>query len=68
MNDDEIKGKWEKAQGYAKDKAGEAVGNPDLEAEGEAQRAAGKAQEKVGEARRKAGEAVEDVGERIKGH
>jgi uncharacterized protein YjbJ (UPF0337 family) len=68
MNEDEIKGKWEQAKGYAKDKAGEATGDPDLEAEGEAQRAGGKAQEKVGEARRKAGEAVEDIGERIKGH
>ena len=44
--------------GYVKDKAGEATKNPDLEAEGEAQRAGGEAQEMVGKARRKAGETV----------
>ena len=35
MNRDEIKGKAEKAKGYVKDKAGEILNNPDLEAEGE---------------------------------
>jgi uncharacterized protein YjbJ (UPF0337 family) len=68
VNKDEIKGKWEKAKGYVKDKAGEATKNPDLEAEGEAQQAGGEAQEMVGKARRKAGETVEKVADKIKGH
>ncbi len=63
---DEMKGKWEKAKGYVKDKAGEVTGNPDLEAEGEAERARGEAEEAVGKARRKAGEAVEKIGEKIR--
>jgi uncharacterized protein YjbJ (UPF0337 family) len=66
MNKDELEGKYEKAKGYAKDKAGEVAGKPDLEAEGEAQQIGGEAQEKFGEGRRKVGEAVEDVGDKIK--
>ena len=67
VNKDEIKDKWEKAKGYVKDKAGEATKNPDLEAEGEAQKVGGEAQEMVGRARRKAGETVEGVADKIKG-
>ena len=67
MSSDELEGKWEKAKGYVKDKAGEATGNEELEAEGEAQHAKGEVQETIGKARRKAGEAVEDVGDKIKG-
>jgi uncharacterized protein YjbJ (UPF0337 family) len=68
MNKDEVKGKWAKTKGYVKDKIGEATGNPDLEAEGEAQRAVGAVQETVGKARRKTGKAVEKVADKIKGH
>jgi hypothetical protein len=32
-NHDEMKGKWEQAKGWVKDKTGEATNNPDLEAE-----------------------------------
>jgi uncharacterized protein YjbJ (UPF0337 family) len=67
MNKDEMEGKWEKAKGYVKDKAGEVTNDPDLEAEGETQHAAGELQDEFGKARRKAGEAVERAGERIKG-
>lgn len=67
MNRDEMEGKWEKAKGYAKDKAGEVTNDPDLEAEGEVQQAEGEVQDKFGRARRKAGEAIEETGERIKG-
>jgi uncharacterized protein YjbJ (UPF0337 family) len=66
VNKDEMEGKWEKAKGYVKDKAGEVTGDTDLEAEGETQRAGGTVQEKAGELRRKAGEAVEDLGDKIK--
>jgi uncharacterized protein YjbJ (UPF0337 family) len=67
VNKDEVKGKWEKAKGSVKDKVGEASGNPDLEAEGEAQRARGKVQETVGKARRKTAEIVEKAADKIKG-
>jgi uncharacterized protein YjbJ (UPF0337 family) len=67
MNRDELEGKVEKAKGYVKDKAGEVTGDRDLEAEGEAQRAAGEVQETVGKARRKAGKAIEDVARKLKG-
>jgi uncharacterized protein YjbJ (UPF0337 family) len=66
MNKDEIEGKWEKAKGYVKDKAGEATGNRDLEAEGEAQQAAGEVQDNAGKVRRKVGETIEDAGDAIK--
>jgi uncharacterized protein YjbJ (UPF0337 family) len=67
MNKDEMEGKWEKAKGYVKEKAGEITNDPDLEAEGEAHQAAGEVKDKFGQARRKAGEAVEEAGEKIKG-
>ena len=66
MNKDELEGKVEKAKGYVKEKAGQAVGDRDLEAEGAADRTAGEAQEAFGKAKRKVGEAVEDVGKKIK--
>jgi uncharacterized protein YjbJ (UPF0337 family) len=66
VNKDEIGGKWEKAKGYVKDKAGEATGDTALEAEGKAQRAGGKVQEKAGKLRRKVGKTVKDIGDKIK--
>ena len=42
MNRDEIKGKAEKAKGYVKEEAGEILDDPELEAEGKAERAGGK--------------------------
>jgi uncharacterized protein YjbJ (UPF0337 family) len=65
MNRDEIKGKAEKAKGYVKDKAGEILNDPDLEAEGEAERAAGTLREGVGKAKRKVQEGIEDVAEKL---
>ena len=61
MNRDEIKGKAEKAKGYVKDKAGEILNNPDLEAEGEAERVAGTVREGYGKAKRTVREGIEDV-------
>jgi uncharacterized protein YjbJ (UPF0337 family) len=63
MNRDEIKGKAEKAKGYVKDKAGEILNNPELEAEGEAEQVTGKARETFGKAKRKVQEGIEDVAE-----
>jgi len=56
-NKDEIKGKGKQISGAIKDKAGELIKNPKLEAKGKAERVAGKIQDKIGKGRRKAGEA-----------
>jgi uncharacterized protein YjbJ (UPF0337 family) len=61
MDRDEIKGKAEKAKGYVKDKAGEILNNPDLEAEGEAERVAGTVREGYGKAKRTVREGIEDI-------
>ena len=65
MNRDEIKGKAEKAKGYVKEEAGEALNDPELEAEGRAERDAGKLREGFGKAKRKVGEAVDDIADKI---
>lgn len=64
-NKDEIEGKWDQAKGATKETVGRAVNNPDLEAEGNADRAGGKVQEGFGTAKRKVGETIEDIGEAI---
>jgi uncharacterized protein YjbJ (UPF0337 family) len=61
MDRDEIKGKAEKAKGYVKDKAGELINDPELEAEGEAERAVGAVREGYGKAKRKVQEGIEDI-------
>jgi len=66
MNSDEIKGKVDKAKGYLKDKAGEVLNDPDLEAEGEVEQGKGELREGYGRAKRKVGEAVDDVADTIK--
>ncbi|HEU4368873.1 MAG TPA: CsbD family protein [Methylomirabilota bacterium] len=63
MNRDEIKGKIDKAKGYAKDKAGELTNDPELEAEGEIERGTGAVREGFGKAKRKVQKGVEDVAE-----
>jgi len=64
-NKDEVEGKWEQAKGWVKDKAGEVTNDPELEAEGEAQRAAGKGEESWGKVKRGVGDAVDAVGDAI---
>ena len=65
MNRDEIKGKAEKAKGYIKEEAGEALNDPELEAEGRGERAASKLREGFGKAKRKVGEAIDDFADKI---
>lgn len=60
-NKNEVAGRIKQVKGAAKEKAGEWTGNPDLEAEGLADRAAGTAQEGVGTVQRKAEEAAQKV-------
>ncbi len=64
-NNDELEGKWEQAKGWVKDKAGEATGNEDLEADGEADRAAGKTQETWGKVKRGVGDVLEDAADAL---
>ena len=65
MNRDEIKGKAEKAKGLAKDKAGEILNDPDLEAQGEAERAEGSVREGIGKAKRKVKEGIEEIADKV---
>jgi uncharacterized protein YjbJ (UPF0337 family) len=65
MDRDEIKGKAEKAKGYVKDKAGEILDDPDLEAEGELERGTGAVRENVGKAKRKVKEGAEEIRETL---
>jgi uncharacterized protein YjbJ (UPF0337 family) len=46
---DQIEGKLHEVKGSVKEAAGQAVGNPDLEAEGQAETLGGKIQKKLGE-------------------
>ncbi len=64
-NKDEVEGKFERAKGWVKDKAGEATSDRDLEAEGEIQNAEGKTQETWGKAKRGVGDTVDAVGDAI---
>jgi uncharacterized protein YjbJ (UPF0337 family) len=64
-NKDEIKGK--QIEGAVKEKAGEFVTNPDLEAAGKAERLEGKVQETIGEVRGNAGDVLKKAGNAISG-
>ncbi len=46
---DQVQGKGHEVKGAVKEKIGRAIKNPDLEAEGQAEKAGGKVQKKVGE-------------------
>jgi uncharacterized protein YjbJ (UPF0337 family) len=61
-----MEGKWDQTKGRVKEGVGKAVDDPDLEAEGDADRAGGEVQEGFGKGRRKVGEFIEDVGDAIK--
>ena len=46
---DEIKGKFHEVKGSVKEKAGKVTNNPDLKAEGHAEKLGGKVQKKLGQ-------------------
>jgi uncharacterized protein YjbJ (UPF0337 family) len=48
-NKDEASGKFHEVKGGIKEKAGRALNNPNLEAEGQDEKIAGKVQKKVGQ-------------------
>lgn len=61
MDKDEIKGKAEQLKGGAKEKIGQMTNDPDLEAEGTADRAAGKVREGIGNLKDKAKRAADEL-------
>lgn len=65
-NNDEVEGKFEKAKGSVKENVGRAIGDTEMETEGQADRAGGNLQEGFGTAKRKVGETIEDIGDAIK--
>jgi len=66
MDKDKMEGKTKEATGWAKDKAGEATGDKELEAKGEAERTEGKAQGAMGKMKDAAGDAVDAVKDAVK--
>ena len=46
---DQVKGKFHEVKGDVKQKAGQVTNNPDLEAEGRAEKLTGKVQKKIGQ-------------------
>ena len=65
-NRDEVRGKLDQAKGSVKETAGRVTNDPDLEAEGGADRTKGKVQEGFGTTKRKVGEAIEDIGRSVR--
>jgi uncharacterized protein YjbJ (UPF0337 family) len=63
MDKDRIEGKVDKAKGYVKDKAGEILNDPELEAEGEAERVKGEVKEQFGKAKDKVRDVVDEATE-----
>lgn len=51
MNKDQVKGSLKRAKGKVQEVAGRTVGNPDLEARGDANQIAGKVQKSYGDAK-----------------
>jgi uncharacterized protein YjbJ (UPF0337 family) len=66
MNKDQLAGKTKEVTGTVKDKAGEATGDRDLEAEGEGERTEGKAQGALGKAKEALGDAADAVKDAVK--
>lgn len=64
-NKDEVEGKVEKTKGSIKDTLGGAIGDREMEAEGEAEHAEGATQETWGKLKHGVADAVDAVGEAI---
>ena len=46
---DQMEGKFHEVKGAVKEKTGQVINNPDLEAEGQAEKLTGKVQKKIGQ-------------------
>lgn len=64
-NRDEVAGKFDQAKGAVKENIGRAVGDRELETDGQADRAEGNIQEGYGKTKRKVGDAIKDVGDAV---
>ena len=65
LNKDQVEGKWNKAKGALKEKAGAILDDEKLESEGAAENSAGVIQEGYGKARNALGETVKNIGKKI---
>ena len=63
MDKDRIEGKADKAKGYVKEKAGQILNDPDLEAEGQIDQAKGEMKDAFGKAKDKARDIAKKVTE-----
>jgi len=63
MDKDRIEGKVDKAKGFVKEKAGQLVNDPDLEAEGRADRVEGEIKDRIGQAKDKIRDIVDKATE-----
>jgi uncharacterized protein YjbJ (UPF0337 family) len=63
MDKQRIEGKADKAKGFVKEKAGQLVNDPDLEAEGAADRLKGEIKDKFGKAKDKVRDIVDEATE-----
>jgi uncharacterized protein YjbJ (UPF0337 family) len=63
MDKDRIEGKADKAKGFVKEKAGQIVNDPDLEAEGQADRLKGEIKDQLGRAKDKVRDVVDEATE-----
>ncbi|HMH50011.1 MAG TPA: CsbD family protein [Candidatus Acidoferrum sp.] len=61
MDKDRIEGKVDKAKGFVKEKVGQLVNDPDLEAEGAADRLKGEIKDTVGKAKDKVRDVVDEA-------
>jgi len=59
MNKDQVKGRVEEAKGSVKETTGKVVGNPNLQNQGTADKAAGKVQAGYGDAKEKVKDAID---------
>ena len=65
-NKNEREGKADQVKGRVKQAVGDLTGDPELQAEGEADEAVGTGQATIGKAQKKVGEAIESVGKAVK--
>jgi uncharacterized protein YjbJ (UPF0337 family) len=63
MDKQRIEGKVDKAKGFVKEKTGQVVNDPDLEAEGKADRIEGEVRDRIGRAKDKVRDIVDEATE-----
>ena len=61
MNKDQVEGRVDQAKGEIKRQTGKVVGNPDLEAEGNVDKAVGKTQSTVGDVKEKVKDTIDKL-------